>query len=282
MDGISLLALYLIPLFVLIFALRFRGILALMLLVPVALLLAATIILSSDPNITFTQQTPVLETENVVASNVVQFDSYTTLSEVTSRATSNPARGQIFKVGSPDLGDEISCVQIHARKELSPTGTLMVGVFNGDIHGHFKVLFGIKDISTLTATSQSYQFCLPDGGKYTIVEGDIIGSLYNGGDATNYLVVASSSTDIVSGSNLIRLSATGGAWTDTTLTNEFVSIYTLSSVTTNTTITNSPVETTVTLDSRIATFLQISGYAVGGLLIFLTWRRVSSTYNKSD
>src|SRR5690242_8756709 len=105
MDFISFLLLLIIPATALIFTLRFKGYMSTVSAGPLVLLLLGTFVINSNPP-TYTDQSTVTSTPQ--ATTAVIYDGLGTLQEMTSRASSNPARGQLFNSTSVQTGQAFS------------------------------------------------------------------------------------------------------------------------------------------------------------------------------
>ncbi len=111
------------------------------------------------------------------------------------------------------VGKSIDTITVELKKVGSPTGSVLVGVFNADLS--VKQLFGTIDSSTVNTSYKQYIFSLTLQQTYLIKSGDRIGIKYIGGDASNYVSIMTDTTNSFDGKNSYQSYYTT-AWTSLT------------------------------------------------------------------
>lgn len=113
--------------------------------------------------------------------------------------------------GSILVNKEINTIEVWLRKTGNPTGTITVGVFDSLLNT--KKVFALVDATSLTTAWKRYTFTIPD--PYIIQYADHIGISYSGGDASNYVQIATDTTNPFGGINTYR-KRYAGSWFDAT------------------------------------------------------------------
>jgi len=139
-------------------------------------------------------------TESIIMDSFASGGMQTVYYDVTSTniastlftTTGAEIRGEYLSSSASQLlGDKIDCISVNIAKSAAPTGTATIGVFDGVNlveASQLKQSFGTIDVSTLTTSSTYNTFCLT-GTTYTLVLNDVIGIVYRGGDAVNFITI---------------------------------------------------------------------------------------------
>lgn len=107
----------------------------------------------------------------------------------------------------------ISCVIMDLSKTGAPTGTATIGVLGGA--GNIIRTISTLDVTTLTTSQKSYQFCLPNHDYFTLGLYQRVGIFYNLGTAGNGVNVYLDSGNPFDGNNSDRSTLSSSlAWTN--------------------------------------------------------------------
>src|SRR6185436_1525124 len=188
MEIVSLLFLFLIPLLTLVFALRFKGIMALIIMAPTVMLLVAVLTLNGDPTVTILYPAPTNATAiqagpqgyvTTITGNVTTLVTHVIITNSTNSVLLNGAvGGNIFvgekiEAGSVLIGEDIDTISLKLSKSGNPNGDYEIGVWDGSFTP--KLLFCTPVANTLLNSPTFITCRLPVGDAYTIVSGDYIG-----------------------------------------------------------------------------------------------------------
>lgn len=127
--------------------------------------------------------------------------------------------------GSALIGKTINRISVVLAKNMSPTGTMTVGIM--DSSGSFVETYGTLDISTLTGTPTTYYF---GGRDHILAAGDRIGVSCTGCsvDGSNFPVLYYSNDSGVSNANIQQFSS--GSWNNVSVTFDVAGLWTVSNV----------------------------------------------------
>ena len=117
-----------------------------------------------------------------------------------STDTARQIQAEYVSEKSSLVGKSIDTITVDLKKGGSPTGTVQVGVFNGDLS--VKQLFGIINASDIgTANYATYSFSLTAPQTYQIQSGDRIGIKFSGGSKSNYIAIMTDQRNTFDGTN---------------------------------------------------------------------------------
>ncbi len=107
---------------------------------------------------------------------------------------------QYVSSGSSLVGKEINTIEVWMSKTGNPTDNITIGVF--DTNRNLIKEFGSIDATTLSLSIKKYAFTIQD--IYKIRFNDYIGIAYNGGNASNYVIIRADNTDPFDGVDSYR------------------------------------------------------------------------------
>ena len=114
--------------------------------------------------------------------------------------TGTEIRGEYLTSSSSMLqGDTIDCIDIPLLKLGSPTGTAIIGVFDGlntVEASQLKKTFGTQDVTQLTTSAVYHTYCLT-AETYTLENNDLVGVMFRTGtgNSTNSILIRSDSNN---------------------------------------------------------------------------------------
>ena len=133
-------------------------------------------------------------------------------SAVNLDSDSETRAGIVFKSGAAELGNTVTEVSVWLKKNNSPTGTAIIGIYNST--GVLQNQFGTIDVSTLTASFVKHTFTT---GSHILAAGDVLAVEYNDGDTTDSISPEFSLANDYDGNNAVRgIWNSGPSWVEST------------------------------------------------------------------